>query len=45
VGASQAINGQKLGGQPMQTVVSAGSIVLAAGVSLRVGLVFRVYPA
>jgi putative ABC transport system permease protein len=45
VGASQAINGQKLGGQPMQTVVSAGSIVLAAGVSLCVGLVFGVYPA
>ena len=45
VGASQALNGQKLGGQPMQTVVSAASILLAAGVSIVVGLIFGVYPA
>jgi putative ABC transport system permease protein len=45
VGASQALNGQKLGGQPMQTVVSAASILLAASVSIIVGLIFGVYPA
>jgi putative ABC transport system permease protein len=45
VGASSLIDGQKLNGQPIQTLVSSASIVLAASVSVTVGLVFGVYPA
>ena len=45
VGTSKLIDGQKLNGQPIQTVVSAASIILAVTVSLTVGLVFGVYPA
>jgi putative ABC transport system permease protein len=45
VGASQLINGQKLNGQPLETLVSSGSILLAVSVSLAVGLLFGVYPA
>jgi putative ABC transport system permease protein len=45
VGASQLINGQKLNGQPIQTVVATSSIILAVGVSLTIGLLFGVYPA
>ena len=45
VGASQLIDGQKLNGQAIQTLVSTTSIVLAVGVSLSIGLLFGVYPA
>jgi putative ABC transport system permease protein len=45
IGASHLIDGQKLNGQAVQTLVSVSSIVLAAGVSLCIGLVFGVYPA
>ncbi len=45
VGASHLINGQKLNGQPIQTLVALSSVVLAAGVSLAIGLLFGVYPA
>jgi putative ABC transport system permease protein len=44
-GASHLINGAKLNGQPIQTLVSSSSIVLAVSVSLVIGLVFGVYPA
>ncbi len=45
IGASQLINGQKLNGQTLETLVSSSSIVLAVGVSLSIGLLFGVYPA
>ncbi|HLZ72543.1 MAG TPA: FtsX-like permease family protein, partial [Dehalococcoidia bacterium] len=45
IGASQLINGQKLNGQTLETLVSGSSIVLAVGVSLTIGLLFGVYPA
>jgi putative ABC transport system permease protein len=45
MGASRLVDGQKLGGQTLQTLVSSNSILLAAGVSLAVGLIFGVYPA
>jgi putative ABC transport system permease protein len=45
IGASQLINGQKLNGQTLETLVSGSSIVLAVGVSLSIGLLFGVYPA
>jgi len=45
IGASRLIDGQKLNGQTIQTLVSLGSILLAAGVSVCIGLVFGVYPA
>jgi putative ABC transport system permease protein len=45
IGASRLIDGQQLNGQAVQTLVSTGSILLAAGVSLAIGLVFGVYPA
>jgi putative ABC transport system permease protein len=45
VGASRLIDGQKLNNQAIQTLVSTSSIMLAAGVSLTIGLLFGVYPA
>jgi putative ABC transport system permease protein len=45
VGASRLIDGQKLNNQAIQTLVSTGSIGLAVGVSLTIGLLFGVYPA
>ncbi len=45
IGASRLIDGQKLNGQTLQTLVSSSSIVLAVGVSLSIGLLFGVYPA
>src|SRR5579859_102642 len=45
VGASRLIDGVKLSGQPLQTFVSTGSVLLAASVSVAIGLVFGVYPA
>ena len=45
VGASRLIDGQKLNGQTIQTLVSTSSIILAVGVSLTIGLLFGVYPA
>jgi putative ABC transport system permease protein len=45
IGASRLIDGQKLNGQVVQTLVSTSSILLAVGVSLVIGLVFGVYPA
>src|SRR5581483_2713978 len=45
IGASRLIDGQKLNGQTLQTLVSGSSIMLAAGVSICIGLVFGVYPA
>ncbi len=45
VGASRLIDGQKLNGQAIQTLVATSSIILAAGVSLAIGLLFGVYPA
>jgi putative ABC transport system permease protein len=44
-GASHLINGAKLNGQPIETLVSSSSIILAVSVSLVIGLVFGVYPA
>ncbi len=45
IGIAAAINGQKLNGQAMQTLVTPGSIVLAAGVAAVIGIFFGLYPA
>ncbi len=45
VGISQLISGVDFGGQKMQTVVSASSILLAFGVSSAIGVFFGAYPA
>jgi putative ABC transport system permease protein len=45
VGASRLIDGARLNGQPIQTLVSTGSLLLAVSVSIAIGLVFGVYPA
>jgi putative ABC transport system permease protein len=45
VGAAHLIDGARLNSQPIQTLVSSGSIVLAVSVSLTVGILFGVYPA
>jgi putative ABC transport system permease protein len=45
VGISAIINGQKLNGQAMQTLVTPGSILLAAGVAAAIGIFFGLYPA
>jgi putative ABC transport system permease protein len=45
VGLAQLIDGQKVNGQALQTLVTVQSIVLAAGVSAAIGLFFGIYPA
>jgi len=45
IGLAQLVNGQKLNGQAMQTLVTLQSIILAAGVSAAIGLFFGIYPA
>ena len=45
IGLAQLVNGQKLNGQAMQTLVSMQSILLAVGVSAAIGLFFGIYPA
>jgi putative ABC transport system permease protein len=45
VGVSALVNGQKLNGQAMQTLVTPGSIVLAVGVAAAIGVFFGLYPA
>jgi len=45
VGIAQFVDGQKLNGQAMQTLVTPESIILAAGVSAAIGLFFGIYPA
>ncbi len=43
--ASRLIDGKSLNGQPLHTVVSGGSVLLAVGVSVAIGLFFGMYPA
>ncbi len=45
VGLAHLVDGQKLNGQAMQTLVTMQSIVLAGGVSAAIGLFFGIYPA
>jgi len=45
IGLAQLVNGQKLNGQAMETLVTMQSIILAAGVSAAIGLFFGIYPA
>jgi putative ABC transport system permease protein len=45
VAVSALVNGQKLNGQAMQTLVTPGSIVLAVGVAAAIGIFFGLYPA
>jgi putative ABC transport system permease protein len=45
IGISRFVNGQQLNGQALQTLVTAQSIILAAGVSAAIGLFFGIYPA
>jgi putative ABC transport system permease protein len=45
VGIAQIVNGQQLNGQALQTLITAQSVVLAAGVSAAIGLFFGIYPA
>ena len=45
LGLAQLINGQRLNGQAMQTVVTMQSVVLATGVAAAIGLFFGIYPA
>jgi putative ABC transport system permease protein len=45
VGVAALVNGQKLSGQALQTVVSPSSIALAVGVSAAIGIFFGLYPA
>jgi putative ABC transport system permease protein len=45
VGIAAMINGQKLNGQAMQTLVTPGSIILAVGVAAAIGVFFGLYPA
>jgi putative ABC transport system permease protein len=45
VGVAALVNGQRLNGQAMQTLVTPQSILLAAGVSAAIGLFFGIYPA
>jgi len=45
IGIAQFVDGQKLNGQAMQTLVTPESIILAAGVSAAIGLFFGIYPA
>lgn len=45
VGVARLVNGQQLNGQALQTLVTLQSILLAAGVSVVIGLFFGIYPA
>jgi putative ABC transport system permease protein len=45
VAVSAVVNGQKLNGQAMQTLVTPGSIILAVGVAAAIGIFFGLYPA
>jgi putative ABC transport system permease protein len=45
VAVSALVNGQKLNGQAMQTLVTPGSIILAVGVAAAIGIFFGLYPA
>jgi len=45
LGVAALVNGQQLSGQALSTVVSPGSILLAAGVSAAIGIFFGLYPA
>ncbi|HTE85539.1 MAG TPA: ABC transporter permease [Dehalococcoidia bacterium] len=45
VGVSALVNGQKLNGQALQTLVTPQSIVLAVGVAAAIGIFFGLYPA
>ena len=45
VGVSGLVNGQKLNGQALQTLITPGSIVLAVGVAAAIGIFFGLYPA
>ena len=45
IGIAQLVDGAKLNGQALQTLVTVQSIILAAGVSAVIGLFFGIYPA
>jgi putative ABC transport system permease protein len=45
IGLAQIVNGQHLNGQALQTLITAQSVLLAAGVSAAIGLFFGIYPA
>jgi putative ABC transport system permease protein len=45
IGVARLVNGQQLNGQALQTLVTPQSILLAAGVSIVIGLFFGIYPA
>ncbi len=45
VALSWMLNGAQLNGRGLQTVVTLPSIILAAGVSIAVGVIFGIYPA
>jgi putative ABC transport system permease protein len=45
VGVASFVNGQKLNGQALQTLVTPQSIILAVGVSAAIGVFFGLYPA
>jgi putative ABC transport system permease protein len=45
VAVAQIVNGQKLNGQALQTLVTPPSILLAVSVSAFIGLFFGIYPA
>jgi putative ABC transport system permease protein len=45
IGVAAAVNGQKLNGQAMQTLVTPQSILLAVSVAAAIGIFFGLYPA
>lgn len=45
IGVARLVNGHQLNGQALQTLVNGQSILLAAGVSVAIGLFFGIYPA
>jgi putative ABC transport system permease protein len=45
MGLAQIVNGQRLNGQALQTLITPQSVLLAAGVSAAIGLFFGIYPA
>jgi len=44
-GVSHFVSGLSLGGQPIQTVMSADIVILAVSVSAAIGILFGLYPA